>query len=178
MTTTLILPPVATGTNDLFPLTDPNESSQVNTNIDREQLPNVATYISSSNITPDLYKELQHIFNTYKVFPEIDAMEGYIAPAPDSSWAIGLNPLGIFARHQEENVSRYLYDPVVILDEQTARDMSVVIVSGVINEQEQEEAKMLRIAPQMVQVVASNLEIANQALDDVRIHALQGARFD
>lgn len=131
----------------------------------------VATYISDPGVSPELHQELQQIFDTYKVFPEVDVTADYISLVPDSSWALGLDPLEIWTRHQRENAPKpeYCQQPVVILDAQTVRDRTVLIVADFENEDEVSEVGILRIAPPMVQLVASNLEIVNQTIDEVSI---------
>ena len=39
----------------------------------------IATYISDSGVSTELRTELQHIFDTYQVFPEVPAQVGYIS---------------------------------------------------------------------------------------------------
>ncbi|KAK7686430.1 hypothetical protein QCA50_010654 [Cerrena zonata] len=46
------------------------------------------------------------------------------------------------------------------------RDRTVLIVADFENENEVSEVGILRIAPPMVQLVASNLEIVNQTIDE------------
>lgn len=119
----------------------------------------IATYTSDPAVTSDLQRELQQIFDTYKVFPEIDATVGYISLVPDSTWAFGLEPLNIWARHCKEDApnTEYCYKPIVIVDAQTVRDKTVLIVADFLNANDVSEARILRIAPPHGRLVACNL---------------------
>ena len=69
----------------------------------------IATYISDSGVSTELRTELQHIFDTYQVFPEVPAQVGYISLVPDSTWALGLGPIDIWTRHRSEVAPQNVY---------------------------------------------------------------------
>ena len=131
----------------------------------------IATYISDSGVSTELRTELQHIFDTYQVFPEVPAQVGYISLVPDSTWALGLGTMDIWNRHRSEvavhNV--YCYKPIIIFDAQTVRDETVLMVADFQNEKEEFVVATLRIAPPMVSLAAMNIEIVNQTIDEVRV---------
>ncbi|KAH8109299.1 hypothetical protein DFH11DRAFT_1548427 [Phellopilus nigrolimitatus] len=58
----------------------------------------------------------------------------YIHPVPDSEWALGKQPAVIYARRRQMRLPQYLVKSVVILDEQTARDKSVLVVMPILME--------------------------------------------
>ncbi|KAI0073267.1 hypothetical protein K474DRAFT_232529 [Panus rudis PR-1116 ss-1] len=134
----------------------------------------IALYISSDAVTPEIQAEIQHIFDTYPCLG-ITPDPGYIKQVPASDWAKGLKPLEIYDEHGRDHPV-FRPSPIVILDERTAKDKSVVIVDEDWGEEEDEDGnqklvpKSLRCVPEWVQMVVVNLSIGNQNLWEFAQH--------
>jgi len=131
--------------------------------------PNIALYISSSAVSPELQAQIQHDFDTTPGMAG-NARPGWIEHVPNShTWSIGLSPQDIHQRHSQQYVPLYPRRPIIILDERTARDRSVLVVAPMLNEETDEfEHAELRFVPRMVPDTAANLVIGNQTLREVR----------
>jgi len=128
----------------------------------------IALYVSSSAVTPELQSQIQHDFDTTPGMAGT-TRPGWIEHVPNSkTWSIGLSPRDIHQRHSQEYVPQYPRKPIIILDERTVRDGSVLVVSPALNEEtDQFEHAELRFVPRMVPDTAANLVIGNQTLKEV-----------
>ncbi|KAF8882278.1 hypothetical protein BD779DRAFT_938193 [Infundibulicybe gibba] len=130
--------------------------------------PFVALYVSSRSLSPNQLSSIQHTFDTAQDYPEIDPVPGWIRAVPSSEWAIGMSAEDIFARHSdsEETNSDYYFKPIVVLDDRTAEDESVLLVSPVLRDDDEWEFLAIRFSPDRVPGAAMNLSISNQTLED------------
>lgn len=95
----------------------------------------IALYISSANIGDEKRTEIQHAFDTAQDYDKVPPNPGYISHVPSQEWAIGLSPEDILARHRTQHVPQYAAKPIVILDQRTAEDGSVLVVAPVLNDE-------------------------------------------
>ncbi|THU87521.1 hypothetical protein K435DRAFT_867228 [Dendrothele bispora CBS 962.96] len=132
----------------------------------------IALYVSSSAVTPECQAQIHHDFDTAPSVSGGQASPGWIEFVPESkTWSVGLSPEAIHTKHSEQFVPRYPRRPVIILDERTARDGSVLVVSPVVNEQtNQFEYSDLRFVSRRVPDAAMNLVIGNQTLAEYKYH--------
>ncbi|KAL0574563.1 hypothetical protein V5O48_007400 [Marasmius crinis-equi] len=131
----------------------------------------IALYVSSKDVTPELRAQIQHDFDTTHDEGR-QPRPGWIELVPDSeSWSIGLSSQAIHQKHSDEYVPHYPRRPIVIMDDRTARDHSVLVVSPVVSEQtDQFEHAELRFVPHRVPDTAMNLVIGNQTLRELEYH--------
>ncbi|KAH8109288.1 hypothetical protein DFH11DRAFT_1731218 [Phellopilus nigrolimitatus] len=127
---------------------------------------NAGLYVSSASVTDALFAELVQVFDTAQDFPEFPPWSGFIHPVPDSEWALGEQPAEIYARHRQTRFPEYLAKPVVVLDEQTARDKSVLVLSPLLTDDGVFVLHGVRFDARKVPGAAVNLSIGNQGLDD------------
>ncbi|KAL0573768.1 hypothetical protein V5O48_008183 [Marasmius crinis-equi] len=130
----------------------------------------VALYVSSKDVTPDLCAQIQQDFDT------ANGSQGpcYVRFVLGSdNWTIGLSPEEIHHKHSAEYTpeSRHVLRPIVVLDERTAKDRSVVIVSPGVSAQTNEFGHAeLRFVPSRAPDAVANLEIGNQTLREYEEH--------
>lgn len=126
----------------------------------------IALYISSASVTAAQVQRLQHIFDTFQELPEVPLTPGYIH-AVDATWALNLDPEAIYNKHKSDYSSVYFEAPILILDERSATDDTVVVVPPDYVDKDTYNHMQLRCAPEKVSLLAANLEIANTDLSEV-----------
>lgn len=130
----------------------------------------IALYITTPKLSQQQQGQIQHEFDTSTDDPS-SLEPGYIDPVPSQEWAIGLSPEDIFSRHKlqhPEGYSLYAINPIVIFDDRTVDDGSVLVVSTRYNDETDAwECGTLRFEAGRVPLTAANLEISNQALNEV-----------
>ncbi|KAL0571437.1 hypothetical protein V5O48_010527 [Marasmius crinis-equi] len=131
----------------------------------------IALYVSSKDVTSEIRDQIQHDFDTTHDEGR-DPRPGWIELVSDSeSWSIGLSSQAIHEKHSAEYVPRYPRRPIVILDDRTARDRSVLVVCPTISEETDDWVHQeLRFAPRRVPDTAINLVIGNQSLQEYEYH--------
>ncbi|KAJ7148958.1 hypothetical protein C8R43DRAFT_1007799 [Mycena crocata] len=130
----------------------------------------VPLYTTSSEVSDALVEELQATFHSAPSSPP----PGLIERVPNSDWAIGCSPTDILKRHREHHIREFAAKPLVILDNQTARDKTVLLVEPRLGEdgapQQPIEARWLRFEPSTVSVTAMNIKISNQSIKELEYH--------
>ncbi|TCD67577.1 hypothetical protein EIP91_012207 [Steccherinum ochraceum] len=130
----------------------------------------VALYISGRSITPSQTTALIHTFDTHQEWPTIPPMQDLFQCMENAEWALGLASSEIYARHceamkaSETFRAAWLYKPVVILDDRTATDETVVMAGTVMREDGESEYGDMRIVKEKVNSAAVNIQIGNQTL--------------
>lgn len=128
----------------------------------------VALYISSPNLSSSQQSQIQQEFDTAQDYPAVPPRPGYIEPVPSQEWAVGLSPEDILSRHRSQHVPQYAAKPIVILDDRTVEDGSILVVAPVLNDDTGAfEFKALRFVAGRVPAAAVNIQIGNQTLNDV-----------
>jgi hypothetical protein len=124
----------------------------------------VPLYTTSSEVSDGLIEELQATFHSAPSSPP----PGLIQRVPNSEWAIGCSPTDILKRHREDHVREFTAKPLVIMDDQTARDKTVLLVEPRLGEDgaplQPIEARLLRFEPSKVSVIARISRLATRAL--------------
>ncbi|KAF5337576.1 hypothetical protein D9758_016839 [Tetrapyrgos nigripes] len=140
---------------------------------------NIALYVSSSAVTPELRAQIQQNFDTAPSAGGTSHRPGYIELVPDSDgWSVGMSPENIHRKHSEDYVPRYPRKPVVIMDERTAQDRSVLVVAPILDaDTDQFKHMELRFVPSRVPDAAMNLEIGNQTLEEYASHVDEDGIF-
>jgi hypothetical protein len=127
----------------------------------------VPLYTTSSEVNDGLIEELQATFHSAPSSPP----PGLIQRVPNSDWAIGCSPTDILQRHREDHIREFTAKPLVILDDQTVRDKTVLLVEPQLGEDgaplQPIAARSLRFEPSTVSVMAMNLKISNQSIEEV-----------
>ncbi|KAJ7711327.1 hypothetical protein B0H16DRAFT_1628993 [Mycena metata] len=130
----------------------------------------VPLYTTSSEVSDGLIEELQTTFHSAPSSPP----PGLIQRVPNSDWAIGRSPTDVLKRHREDHVREFSTKPLVIMDDQTARDKTVLLVEPRLGEDgaplQPIEARSLRFEPSKVSVTAMNLKISNQSIEELEYH--------
>ena len=133
-----------------------------------------AVYVSSPKITPEDIERFYHIFDTEVESDSYDPVADYIRAVPDATWAHNLDPQAIYARHRELNNSAFLLQPVVIMDDRTKEDDTVLLLYPVHDYDEEGggddldyKVQELRCAPRSLTPVLQNLEIGNMDFEEV-----------
>lgn len=100
-------------------------------------------------------------FNASQYCPQPDN----IAPSTSADATHGMSPAEIYAHHWSKipETAGISGDPIVVLDEQTIIDDTVLVVS----QGEDDEPLMLRFIPEQAPLAVSNLQIGNQELTTV-----------
>lgn len=132
-----------------------------------------ALYISSPAITPADVERFYRIFDTEVESAMYDPVSDYIRAIEGATWALNLAPKDIYARHLEEVHQHpvFLRDPVVIMDDQTAKDESLLLLypehgdGGDILQE-------MRVAPRSLTPVLQNLEISNMDFYEVSCRSI------
>ncbi|KAF7348716.1 hypothetical protein MVEN_01390500 [Mycena venus] len=130
----------------------------------------VPLYTTSSEVSDGLIEELQTTFHSAPSSPP----PGLIRRVPNSGWAIGCSPTDVLKRHREDHIREFTAKPLVILDDQTVRDKTVLLVEPRLGEDgaplQPIEARSLRFEPSTVSVTAMNLKISNQSIEELEYH--------
>jgi hypothetical protein len=130
----------------------------------------IALYVSDPAVTPELRAQIQHHFDTAPtVGRQNNPRPDYIEFVPGSdTWSIGMSSKDIHEKHSQEYVPRYPRKPIIILDERSAKDSSVLVIALIVDEETDEFKHMeTRFVPSRVPDAAMNLEIGNQTLQEV-----------
>ncbi|KAF5358587.1 hypothetical protein D9758_007711 [Tetrapyrgos nigripes] len=141
---------------------------------------NIALYISSSSITPERRAQIQHALDTTSTeHGQGPARPGWIEFVPDSNtWSIGMSSQDVHQKHSQENVPHYPRRPIIILDERTAQDGTLLVVSPAVDEEtDQWKHVELRFALRRVPDTAMNLVIGNQTLEEYKSHVDEDGVF-
>ncbi|KAJ7813389.1 hypothetical protein B0H14DRAFT_2853717 [Mycena olivaceomarginata] len=122
----------------------------------------IPLYTTSSQVSNGLIEELQATFHSAPSSPP----PGLIQRVPNSEWAIGCSPTDILKRHQEDHIREFTAKPLVIMDGQTARDKTVLLVEPRLGEDgaplQPIEARSLRFEPSKI----SRIEELEYHVDD------------
>lgn len=128
----------------------------------------VASYVSSSAVSAELAARVEHAFDTSE-------NPGLIRPirCSDYLWALGYSPEMIYERHEAYWRCEDTYSgPIIILDERTARDESVLMVDTEPYEDGEGKKswalKSMRCTGGWAPAVAANLVISNMWFSEVR----------
>lgn len=133
----------------------------------------VALYVSSPNADTKIIDALQNTFDHPQDYPEIPTQPNYIHHLTEANeWSMTGNlNVGyeqIYERHRKENYPAFYAKPIIILDERTTKDRTVVMVSPTLDDNSGRfVTKWFRLVPE--KVVAMNLQISNQDINDVSI---------
>ena len=100
-------------------------------------------------MTPGQIQRLQYIFDTYQELPELPPLKDVVE---DAAWAVDMDPQSIYQRHEAGSHSKYIAGLLVILDEQTAKDDTVMIVSPELLDEEEVHMQM-RCTPEKVPLI-------------------------
>jgi len=125
-----------------------------------------ALYVSSLAITPADVQRFHRIFDTEPESALYDPVPTYIRAVEDATWALNLDPKAIYQKHREENNAAFLRDPVVIMDDRTARDESLLLLYPEYEDYDAEtpstyKLQEMRVAPRSLTPILQNLEISN-----------------
>ncbi|KAJ7672213.1 hypothetical protein DFH06DRAFT_1175659 [Mycena polygramma] len=130
----------------------------------------IPLYTTSEQVNDGLIEELQITFHSAPSSPP----PGLIQRVPNSDWAIGRSLSDILRRHREEHIREFAAKPLVILDDQTVADKTVLLVVPRLGEDGEPlqliEARWLRFEPSTVSITAVNLQIGNQSMDELEYH--------
>ena len=109
--------------------------------------------------------KLSSLLDTFNASPYCPQPDNIIPSAPADA-THGMTPAEIYTHHWSKipETAGISGDPVVVLDEQTLKDDTVVVVSQV----EDNTPLMLRFVPDQAPLAVSNLQIGNQDLTTVR----------
>lgn len=133
----------------------------------------VALYVSSPLITPSQVTDLICVFHTHQEWPTIPPMQDLFHCVDNAEWALGLPSQDIYARHCEamkasaEFRAAWLFRPVMILDDRTVSDETVLMASNVMREDGESEYGDMRTVKERVNSAAANIQIGNQTLREV-----------
>ncbi|TCD68426.1 hypothetical protein EIP91_010827 [Steccherinum ochraceum] len=124
----------------------------------------IALYVSSASVTAAQVQRLQHIFDTFQELPEVPVMPDFIHAVDGATWALNLDPEPIYKKHKSDYSPEYFEAPILILDERSAKDDTVVVVHPEYVDQDTYKHIQLRSVPEKVSLLVANLEIANTDL--------------
>ncbi|THH32361.1 hypothetical protein EUX98_g1803 [Antrodiella citrinella] len=134
-----------------------------------------AIYVSSPAIIPADIERFYRIFDTEAESDAYDPFPDYIRAVEDATWALNLDPKSIYERHVADKNAAFISDPVVIMDDRTAKDESLLLLSmapdyanlppdtdwdGEYSLQE------MRVAPRSLTPILQNLEISNMEFNE------------
>ncbi|KAH8093790.1 hypothetical protein BXZ70DRAFT_1010384 [Cristinia sonorae] len=138
---------------------------------------------SSTILTTSTITSFLHSFHTGKDSAGygVELLDGFIVPVPDAEWALSLSAEEIFRRHSEEvkkeprvEKRMWVFQPVLVIDERSVQDGSVVVGSWEARYQSDDEDgemklvegfESVRIVKEQIQSVAANIYIGNQDLE-------------
>lgn len=130
----------------------------------------VALYVSSSKINSELLKALLNIFNSSQDYPEIPPRPDYICHLPEADiWSLNAGYEQIYKKHRTEYYPAFYAKPIVIADERTSEDKTIVMVSPELQDSGEFVTRWFRIVPERVVGAAANLQISNQDINDVSL---------
>lgn len=154
----------------------------------------IALYITSRSLTHQHLSAIVQTFDIGRPDSSLDPYPDYIRPrlpiSPTSqpgnsstNWALDLSIEAVWARHKSEyrapeagESAEWAENPIVIADERTLRDESVLVVDRVYDEEAENEVLGVRFEPADVPLTVANLEIANMDLSEVSTVIVGGAR--
>lgn len=149
--------------------------------------PRIALYITTRSLTHQHLSAIVQAFDIGRPGSSLDPCPDYIRPRlpisptfqPGNSptnWALDLSIEAVWARHKSDEDTEWANHPIVIADERTLRDGSILVVDIVYDEEAENEVLGVRFEPADVPLTVANLEIANMDLSEVSTVIVGGAR--